>query len=263
MSVVGSALYPGRVTHRRLRPVAHRLEYKVFSLLIDVDEIGALDRRLKRFSYNRFNLYSIYDRDFGARDGRPIANYVRGVLRAADLSADGRIRALCYPRILGYVFNPLTVYFCEDRAGRLAAILYEVSNTFGGRHSYLIPVEGDADPVRQSAAKRFHVSPFMEMDMRYHFRISPPAATVAVAIRQTDAEGPVLNAAFLGERRTLSDAELMRCFRAYPLMTLKVIAGIHWEAARLIAKGLKLRKGARAPDGPVTVVRTRPAPRAA
>ncbi|MEX0644081.1 MAG: DUF1365 domain-containing protein [Parvularculaceae bacterium] len=249
-----SALYLGRVMHRRLKPVAHRFEYKVFSMLIDLDELDALDRQLKLFSRGRLNLFSFHDRDYGAGGPENLATYIRGVLADAGLSNDGRIKLLCYPRLLGYAFNPLAVYYCHDRQGALAAVIYEVRNTFGGKHSYLIPVVSDADVNRQEADKKFHVSPFMPMEMRYRFRLSRPGEEISVVIRQSDASGAVMNAAFTGRRKELTDRTLLKAFFAYPLMTLKVIAGIHWEALRLILKGMKLVKSPADPAKPVTVV---------
>ena len=254
MSAAG-ALYFGDVAHRRVKPVGHRLKYRVFSLLLDLDRLDALDRSLRFFSRNRFNLYSFHDRDYG--HGRPgdLAAHIRATLTAAGIAADGRIRLLCYPRILGYAFNPLAVYYCENAAGDLAATIYEVRNTFGGRHSYLIPVEGGGAVVRQDADKVFHVSPFMEMATRYEFRLTRPGARILVAIRQSDAEGPVLYATFAGRRRRLDDRTLLKAFVSHPLMTLKVIAAIHFEALRLFFKGLRLRAGAPDPAAPVSVVR--------
>lgn len=252
-----SALYFGRIMHRRLKPVAHRLEYRVFSMLVDLDELDQLDAKLAFFSRARFNLFSFHDRDYG--DGAPndLAAHIRGVLAGAGVAAEGPIRLLCYPRMLGYAFNPLAVYYCHDRTGALTAIIYEVRNTFGGKHSYLIPVEGDADIIRQTADKNFHVSPFMPMDMRYHFRLTRPGDEIAVVIRQTDAEGAVFNAAFTGARVELTDRALLRAFFAYPLMTVKIIAGIHWEAIRLMLKGMKLLKGAPDPARPVTIIKSK------
>lgn len=248
------ALYFGRVAHARLRPVAHHFSYRVFSMLLDLDRLDALDKRLKLFSRGRFNLFSFYDRDHGCDQPDDLARYVRGVLLEHGLPADGPIRLLCYPRILGYQFNPLAVYYCHDRADRLCAVLYEVNNTFGGRHSYLIPIEEDGEIVRHDADKMFHVSPFMAMDTRYHFRLSQPAETAALAIRQSDRDGVLFNAVFTGARADLTDSGLLRAFFAYPLMTLKVIAGIHYEALRLFLKGVKLVKAAPDPPRAVTFV---------
>ena len=250
------ALYFGRVVHRRLKPVTHRLAYKVFAMLIDLDRVDAASSSMRWFSRNRFNLFSFHDRDFGD-GGRDPAGAARRLGREAGVDASGRVMLLFYPRMLGYAFNPLAVYYLHDAAGAVTGIIYEVRNTFGGKHSYVIAARpGDGGTIHQQADKRFHVSPFMEMTARYHFRLRPPADEVLVAIRQTDEDGPLLNAIFAGEKGALSDAALLSAFRRYPMMTLKIIAAIHWEALRLVAKGLRLRKGAPDPEPPVTVLRT-------
>lgn len=250
-----SALYFGRVTHRRLRPVAHDLSYAVFSMLLDLDDAGEIAGRLRLFSRNRFNLFSFHDRDHGS--GRPddLAAHIRTTLASAGIDGSGPIALLFYPRILGYAFNPLAVYYCRDGRGALSAIVYEVRNTFGGRHSYIIPTTDESEVVRQTADKRFHVSPFMAMETRYHFRLSPPGEDVAVVIRQSDKDGVLFNAAFNGARVDLTDRNLARAFVAYPLMTLKVIAGIHWEGLKLVLKGLKLKKAPNDPESAFTIVR--------
>ncbi len=254
MTAPGS-LYHGRVKHRRLRPVGHCFAYRVFSMLIDLDRIGEADRSLRLFSRNRFNLFSFFDRDHGEESDAPVGGRIRAILKDEGFSGEGRLLLLCYPRILGYVFNPLSVYYCHDGAGRLEAIIYEVRNTFGGKHSYLLPVEGAARAVRQAADKVFPVSPFMTMDCRYNFRLTPPDDDIGVAILQTDAEGPIFNASFSGVKEEMTDAALLRAFLRYPLMTLKVIAAIHFEAARLFAKGLRVKMAASAPASPMTVRR--------
>jgi hypothetical protein len=150
---------------------------------------------------------------------------------------------LCYPRLLGYGFNPLSVYFCHDAGGRLTLVLYEVRNTFGDSHCYPIAVgAGDESPagLRQHHDKTFHVSPFIGMAMRYHFRVAPPADTVKLRILETDASGPVLAATFCGRRRALTTAALLWSLAAVPLVTFKVMAAIHWQALRLWLKGVPL-----------------------
>ena len=250
----GSALYFGTVTHQRLKPVRHELNYRVFSLLLDLDELPALARRLRLFSHNRFNLFSFHDRDHGLRDGTSLRPYVEGQLARAGIAlGGGPIRLLTFPRVLGYVFNPLSIYFCHDADARLRAILYEVSNTFGEQHSYLIPVSGQDGLVSQSCAKEFYVSPFMEMACRYEFRLSAPGETIAVYIRQSDRAGPILHASLAGARAELTDRTLARAFLTHPLMTLKVIGGIHWEALRLWRKGLKILPRPAPPADPVTI----------
>ncbi|NWG70868.1 MAG: DUF1365 domain-containing protein [Parvularculaceae bacterium] len=247
-----AALYHGVVAHRRRRPVEHRLAYRVFSLLVDLDRLDAVDRACRWFSRNRFNLFSFFDRDHG--DGSAdLVSYTRKMLRTHGFSGSGRILLLCYPRILGYVFNPLSVYYCHDTDDRLEAVLYEVRNTFGGKHGYLIAADG-SDVIRQKAAKRFHVSPFIDMAATYHFRLSRPGERLALAIREDDAEGPLLDATFAGRAEAVSDRALLSAFFRYPLMTVKVIAAIHFEAAKLFAKGMRLRPGI-TPSDPITLVR--------
>lgn len=251
-----SALYFGEVVHQRLKPRRHRLAYRVFSLLVDLDELPGLDRRLRFFSYNRLNLFSILDSDHGPGEASPLRPWVEHHLAAAGIRLDGGpIRMLCYPRLLGYVFNPLTVYFCHHRGGALAAILYEVNNTFGGRHTYVLPAAQDrAGRVTQECSKVFYVSPFNAVAGRYRFRVDPPEQHVSVVINHSDAEGPLLYAAFKGRRAALSDRALLATFARYPLMTLKVIAGIHWEAFRLWRKGLRLVDRPEPPGEAVTIV---------
>jgi DUF1365 family protein len=254
-----SALYVGKVYHARRRPRRHALSYRVYMLLLDLDELETLDQRLKLFSLGGFNLTGMRERDHGDGSPTPLRAQVEGRLDAAGLSIDGGpIRLLCLPRVLGYVFNPLSVYFCHGRDGILRAILYEVSSTFGERHSYLIPAEPDArGVVRQSALKRLHVSPFMDMGLTYAFSIAPPGETLCVAIEASDAEGPLLTASFSAARRPLTDRALMAAWIAHPLVTLKVIAAIHWEAVKLLAKGIRLRSGPPAPADAVSLGATR------
>lgn len=251
-----SALYAGAVVHRRFRPRRHHLRYRLFTVLLDLDEVDRLAAGLRLFSRNRLNLFAFHDRDHGDGSAVPLRAQVERQLAAAGIEPDGgAIRLMCLPRILGYVFNPLSVYFCHRRDGRLAALLYEVSNTFGQRHSYLIPVTGNGQgPVHQSCAKQFHVSPFMDLDMVYDFRVTAPGASLSVAIHGRDAGGPLIAAVFAGRRRELSDRLLARSLIAYPLLTLKVIAGIHWEALQLWLKGVGFRHCPPPPSHPVTIV---------
>jgi DUF1365 family protein len=251
-----SALYAGTVMHRRVRPRAHRLRYRVFWMLLDLDEIERLPHSLRLFSHNRCNAVSFFDKDHGDGSGRPLRAQVEDHLKAAGIAPDGGpIRLLCMPRVFGYGFNPLSVYFCYQRDGSLAAILYEVHNTFGERHSYLIPVDrASGSVIDQRCRKLFYVSPFMDMDMSYAFRVAVPEERISVAIRAADKAGLLLVAALSGERRSLTDMALLRVLAAYPLLTLKVVAAIHWHAVRLLLKGFRLRRRPSPPDLPVTVV---------
>ncbi len=238
-----SALYRGSVRHVRLAPRRHALRYRVAWLLLDLDERPALARRLRLLSFGRFNLFGFDERDHG--DGTPggLRAWVGRQIAAAGLAgADATVRVLCMPRVLGYVFNPISVFFCHRADGRLAAVLYEVHNTFGQRHTYTfaLPAGAGAAPLRHSCAKALYVSPFLPMALRYRFRLQPPADRVALAIDTVGDGGTVLAAALHGRRAALSDATLLRTALTLPLLTVKVIAAIHWEALRLWLKRVPL-----------------------
>jgi uncharacterized protein len=239
-----AALYLGDVMHARLKPIGHRFSYRVMSLLIDLDRLAEADQQSPLFGVNRAALYSFHEADHGARDRSSLRAYVQrcAAERGIDLTG-GRVLLLCYPRLLGYTFNPLSVYFGYRADGELALLIYEVRNTFGEIHPYILPVTSgeisDAG-VRQQQDKQFYVSPFIEMAMRYHFRVRPPDARVQLRILETDSEGPLLAATFNGSRRALSTIQLLRAFFAFPLVTLKIMAAIHWEALRLWLKGARL-----------------------
>jgi uncharacterized protein len=241
MTSLRSALFAGHVVHQRTRPKRHRLRYSVFYLALDLEEAPIVGRTLRLFSVNRFNIFSFHDSDHGDGSGLPLLGQMRAKLRAAGLDAEGAIVLLTMPRMLGYAFNPLSLYFCYRKDGALAAILYEVNNTFGQRHSYLIPAIPSADGlVRQESAKSLYVSPFLDTDMSYAFVATPPNERVAISIIARDKEGPVLIAKLSGDRIPLADRTLLRALCAYPFLTLKVVAAIHWEALRLWLKGVGL-----------------------
>ncbi|MFV3074241.1 DUF1365 domain-containing protein [Niveispirillum fermenti] len=247
------ALYLCRVFHARLRPFRHRFSYRVYSLLLDLD---VLDRLPWPLTHNRPGLLSIQDRDHGRRDGTPLRPWVEEVLAAHGVTlAGGAIRLLCFPRVLGYAFNPLSIYFCHGPGGGLRAILCEVKNTFGDQHCYVLPMPGGVPAggeVRQAHEKEFHVSPFFAIDGTYRFRLRVPGDRLAVDIRYGDANGDLLVATQTGRRRPLTTRSLWSAIACHPLVTLKVIAGIHWEALRL------WRKGARFHHRPEPPVRIRP-----
>lgn len=239
-----SCLYVGEVMHCRKRPVRHRFVYRVFSLLLDLDEMPQVAARLRWFSHNRFNLFSFHDRDHGSRDGAALRPWVeRQLARHGIALAGGKIYLHCFPRMLGYVFNPISVYWCYAADGTLRAMLYEVKNTFGEQHAYVLPVAPGhpaAAPIRQSAAKQFHVSPFIDMNAVYRFRVVEPEERLSILIRESVTEGELLIATHTARRRVLSDGALLRAFAAFPLLTLRVVTAIHWQALRLWLKGVRL-----------------------
>ena len=239
-----AALYFGEVMHARLKPMGHRFTYRVMSLLIDLDRLDDADRQSALFAVNRAALYSFNEADHGRRDGSPLRAYAHSCAaqHGIDLTG-GHVWLLCYPRLFGFTFNPLSVYFCHRVDGELALVIYEVRNTFGDIHSYVLPVQpGELSEagVRQQQAKLFYVSHFIEMTMRYHFRVSLPGERIKLRILETDREGPLLAATFGGRRESLTTAALLRSLFALPLVTLKIVAAIHWEALRLWLKGARL-----------------------
>ena len=253
-----SGLYDGVVTHQRLTPRRHRLRYRLFQLLLDLDELPSLGRRLRLFGHNRFALFSLNDRDHLAGDERPLQVQIETMLDEAGIKTfGGPIRLLCMPRVLGYVFNPLSVFYCHRPSGELAAVVLEVNNTFGERHVYVVEAAAGAggQVVRRSCAKAFFVSPFLGLDMTYDFRLAAPGEHASTAILGRGPDGaPVIAAAFAGSRRELTDGALVHAFLAHPLLTLKVILAIHWEALKLLAKGVRLQAKPASPTRRVTVV---------
>lgn len=249
-----SAIYEGVVTHRRFSPASHRLRYRIFMLLLDLDELSSLAAKLRVLKFGPFGLMSFRAADHGDRSGGDLKAYARERLAEAGIVADGAIRLLCMPRILGYGFNPLSLYFCHRADGELAAILYEVRNTFGQRHSYLAAApEPGVGPLRQSAPKRFFVSPFMDMDLTYDFDIAPPGEAVAVGVSARRGDEAILTARFGGRHRPLTDANLLKAWLKHPLLSFKVIAGIHWEAVKIVGRGIWLRPRPPLPPEAVTL----------
>ncbi len=246
MAELNSSVFAGVVMHHRFTPKRHRFIYRVFSLCVDLDELPLLNSRFRLFAINRFSLFSFHEKDHGRGDGQ-LRQEITGLLSSRGYaSATARIELLCYPRILGYTFNPLSVYFCYNHNDEVEVILYEVSNTFGQRHSYLLVNDKpDEKIVRHSCHKLMYVSPFMPMNTAYSFRIIPPRESVSVCIQQSSKTGtevtPILNATFTGQRQEITDKNLLQLFISHPLMTVKVMGAIHWEALRLWLKGLKLQ----------------------
>jgi DUF1365 family protein len=234
-----NAIYVGSVFHERHRPFSHKLKYRVFAYFLDLDTLENLDQTRRWFSFNRFNLCSIHNRDHGPSDGTALRPWIESAARSKGLDvSESRIFMLSFPRLWGYVFNPLTIFFCYGQDAQLHAILYQVKNTFGEQHGYFLPVS-QSNKIAQDCQKVFHVSPFIEMDCEYQFRLSPPDETLNIAIHQFVKEGKMLTAVWTGARHDFSDPEILKALLHHPLMTFKVIAGIHWEAIKLLIKGAK------------------------
>ncbi|MCV0426174.1 MAG: DUF1365 domain-containing protein [Roseibium sp.] len=234
-----ASIYSGSVMHQRMKPREHRFHYSVFSVLLDLDRLEEANRSSGLFSVNRFNLLSFHECDHGKRDGTNLRDHIETLLTKEGVERPARILLLAYPRMLGYGFNPLSVYYAFGTDTQLSAIIYEVRNTFGGLHTYTMPIRdgqlSDAG-VRQDQRKEFYVSPFVSMEQHYFFRMLPPGDSVRVRILEKDAEGPLLSATFSGERKSLTNKNIFKeCLRV-PLLTFKVISAIHWEAFKIWRK---------------------------
>ena len=243
MSLFNSCIYSGFVTHRRFKPKRHFFTYKTFSLFIDLHEIENLGIKIKFFSYNKFNVLSFYDVDHGPRDGSSLVSWVNNRLTEAKINIEsGTIKLLCYPRFFGYVFNPLSIFYCYDKNSLLKAILYEVKNTFNEQHTYVFSASSSSNLILHKCDKKFYVSPFMEMKTFYNFRLLNPGKILNIFIKQGDSEGTLLTACQVGKKIEMSSKNLLFQFIKHPLMSFKVILAIHFEALRLWLKGVKLVK---------------------
>ena len=241
--IKNSSIYTGNVIHKRFKPKVHFFKYKVFSILLDISEIDVLNKYLKIFSYNKFNIMSFYDSDHGPRDGTSIKEWVIKNLKENQIDTeDINIKLLCYPRILGYVFNPLSVFFIYNKNSELISIFYEVKNTFGEQHTYIFKIEEKENLIKHTCKKKFHVSPFIEMNCIYFFKTLKPSEKISVIIDQYDDNGKLLYASQDGNRIQLNNKNLVLSYIKHPLMTFKIIAAIHFEAFKLWLKGIKFIK---------------------
>ena len=238
-----SSIYNGTVIHKRFKPKIHYFKYKVFSLLIDLSELEYLSKKIKFFSHNKFNLVSFYEKDHGNRDGSSLVSWVKKNLKDNNInSEDVKIKLLCYPRILGYVFNPLSVFYIYNIDEKLICILYEVKNTFGEQHTYIFKVDNDQNLYQHNCSKKFHVSPFIEMNCKYFFRLLKPGEKISVIIDQYQTDEKILYASQDGQRVDFNTKELIKSYLKHPLMTFKIISAIHFEAFKLWLKGIKFIK---------------------
>tara|TARA_Y100000816_G_scaffold186572_1_gene135510 strand:+ start:37 stop:795 length:759 start_codon:yes stop_codon:yes gene_type:complete len=237
-----SSIYNGTVIHKRFKPKSHFFRYKVFSLFIDLSELNILEKKISFFSYNRFNLISFFDKDHGNRDGLSLIEWVKKNLKENRINSEEiKVRLLCYPRILGYVFNPLSVFYVYDKNENLISVLYEVKNTFGEQHTYIFKVE-NGQLLQHNCSKKFHVSPFIEMNCDYFFKILKPSEKISIIINQYQLKEKILYASQDGTRVDFTSLELIKSYLKHPLMTFKIISAIHFEAFKLWVKGIRFVK---------------------
>jgi len=237
-----TCIYNGFVTHRRFKPLRHYFSYKTFSILFDLAELEDIHKKIGIFSFNRFNIFSFYNKDHGSRDGNDLTEWVKINLKKYNLNFNvSKIKLLCFPRVFGYVFNPLSIFYCYD-GNILKAILYEVKNTFNEQHTYVFPVNNHSKIITQQCNKKFYVSPFIKMDTFYNFRLTEPEESIRILIKQADKIGKVLVACQFGKKKEMSLKQLLINFFTHPMMTFKIMVSIHYEALRLWKKGAIFQK---------------------
>jgi DUF1365 family protein len=240
--IPNQVIYTGRIMHMRLIPKKNKFQYKFFSLFLNIDCLDETFRKFKLLNLNRFGLLSFYEKDHGLRDGSLLRTWVDRQLKMNSMPAADNIFLLSFPRMLGYVFNPFSAYFCYSK-GTLSSIIYEVKNTFGDQIVYVSNgLEEEPNIIRHNHIKEMYVSPFIEMNQTYRFSIKPPKDRLSIRIKQSGLEGETLIATQNGKAIELNDANLLKCMLTHPLMTLKVIIGIHWEAFRLALMGIKYQR---------------------
>ncbi|MEJ2316437.1 MAG: DUF1365 domain-containing protein [Gammaproteobacteria bacterium] len=235
-------LYHSSVMHRRHDKHAMRFEYRIFRMLLDIDNLEKSASGMRLFSIDRWNLFSFRRRDHGPRDGSALRPWAEALLQAHDIdSGGGKILLLAMPRLFGYAFNPLSIWYCLDEADQLRAVICEVRNTFGDYHTYVLHGhDAEASYLEESAPKSFHVSPFMEISGEYRFRISMPRDDYLLHIDYVDDAQRLLTAVEKGRRKKFSDRGLLGILAVMPFVTFKVMAAIHWQAVKLWLHGAKI-----------------------
>lgn len=228
----------GQVMHARLAPKKNAFKYETCYVSINLSQPASLP-----INRNRFGLLSFYDKDHGASDNSDLLSWARTILKEHDLAdLKGDIVLVTMPRVLGYVFNPVSFWLCHDVEGSCRAILCEVNNTFGERHVYLC-AHDDHRPITRfqalEAEKVFHVSPMLKREGHYRFLFDITDERFAVWIDHYGSDGNKLLATWLiGKSETMTTARLRSAFFRFPLVTLKAIVLIHWQALKLLTKGI-------------------------
>jgi DUF1365 family protein len=232
-----SNIIVGKVMHQRLRPLLHRFVYPIFFIRVNLAETDRLGSSI--FGINRFRLMSLYFKDYGPRDGSDLLIWIRQLLKKHSIHADGDIFLQTMPRIFGYAFNPISIWYCHDDQGQLAAVLTEVNNTFGEHHMYLLQA-ADGQAIQKNSTltsqKMMHVSPFCEVKGSYEFRFDERESSCLVKIDYKDAEATLINTAIHGRKISFNSTNLLKVLLRQPFLTFGVMWRIHWQALLLWRK---------------------------
>ena len=249
------AIVAGEIMHRRTRPAANAFTYPAFCLRLPLSQLSELPAR--GVAWNRPGLVSFHDRDHGPRDGSPLAPWIRQLLVRERIEADGEIVLHAFPRMLGYVFNPVSFWVCHHACGTVAAVLVEVNNTFGETHHYLLAHPHGAPLVSGetlTACKVFHVSPFCDVNGQYAFRFhfGPDRWLARIDYFDGDGADVLLETHVSGRVQALTSSASRGLLWRYRWFTLAVVARIHWHAARLWFKRVPLFSKPAPPEVPIT-----------
>lgn len=242
---MNSCVYVGYVSHKRFSGLKHALKYKMWSLYLDLDELEAVTK-CRGFSHNKFNLMSFYDKDHVIEGNPNLKQWFINECQDKGIIVD-KVCLFCLPRTLGYVFNPLSIWY-GYRDGKLVAMLYEVRNTYGEKHSYFSEIKD----TPTTSPKNFYVSPFITMNQQYTFYAHTPDEFYKTTIKVSQDDALTLIATHQGHRESITKNTFLRLLYRYPLMTLKVIVGIHLEAFKIVRKGGKFLDRPKPPVNPIT-----------
>ena len=231
----------GKVVHKRINPIKHKLHYNVFALEVDSNNLEDIDKNSRFLSYNKFNLFSFFDTDHG--NGKSIKDFLSEIIANTKTNNPiSRFSIISYPRVLGYVFNPITIYLGFDESNKIELIIYEVNNTFGQRVIYVLPNNNKEEIIYQRCDKKLFISPFNGDNGVYTFHVKDNEQSFQIGINLKVDDEPIINAYFCGQKFKLNHKNLMKTFRSNLLLTFKVITAIHYEALKLYFKGMKFKK---------------------
>ena len=237
MKLPTNCIYKGTLMHHRLVPREHKFTYNIFYTFINVDDLDHLKKKYTFFSYNHFNIFSIYDSDHGFRNKKTIKFWLKNILKKIGIKQmNTKIFLLTMPRIFGYAFNPLSIFFCYDLKGNIKAIIYEVKNTFNEQHCYVFKIKDSFSKkiiFKHTCQKKFHVSPFLDMKAKYNFTISKPGKNFNSSINMQKKETNIFLAMLKCKYQKINLKNLIFLLIKYPFLTIKVVLAIYYEAIKL------------------------------
>lgn len=250
MKTFSKSLYRGTVSHTRITPVTHSFDYPVFYIAIDLNSFETSEDMPSLLSLDRFNLFSLRQKDYGAQTETGLKDYIQSVFAEAGVETPHKIILLTMPRLLGYAFNPISVFYAFDEEENVTGVIYEVHNTFGERHSYAFAISDNLSDHRTD--KSLYVSPFFHVEGGYQFTQIIPGEKLKLGIQYQVKKEKVFSAALSATRSPLTTKTLLKVFFVYPFLTLRVIVSIHFQALKLWLKKVPLTSKPTPPEQAVS-----------